>query len=85
MKGKQKETLVAHLKCNAEDPDPRAALYEQLDKIAEKAWPTTDGTPVPRGKMLLQQEGLQVVSNGKRGLLSISLTIDLQKHVDYMK
>ncbi len=82
--GERSQSFIAHLKVNAESEDPAADLQQQLDKLTAKMWP--DPKPVtPRGRVLLKEDGCLCTQNAAKGELQINITIDLRKHVDYMK
>ena len=84
-KGKGKQSYVAKLKCDANEPDPREVMHTQLDKLAAKIWPPTALPPMPRGKVLLKEQGAIVAVNSKTGRLSLHLDIELSESCDYAK
>ena len=81
--GEKTQSLVAHLKVPADATDPAAALRDQLENVL-KALPQKGKEPAPRGRKLLEKEGLDVRLNAK-GSLEIGVKIDLRENADYIK
>lgn len=80
-----RQSYVARLKVDADCVDPAEAMHDQLDKLAAKTWPVTAKPPKPRGKKLLDEEGILAAASAKTGILDINIKIDLTKEVDPTK
>ena len=81
--GEKTQSLVAHLKVPADATDPAADLRDQLENVL-KALPQQGKSPIPKGRRLLSNDGVEVRQNAK-GFLEIGVKIDLRENVDYMK
>ena len=81
--GEKTQSLVAHLKVPADATDPAADLRDQLENVL-KALPAKGEAPVPRGRKLLEKDGVEVRLNAK-GSLEIGVKIDLRENADYIK
>lgn len=82
--GEKKQSVIAHLKVDAEADDLASDLQRELDKILETLPKTTVKTK-PRSKILRKNDNLIVALNEKEGTLQALMTIDLKSSVDYMK
>ena len=80
-----KQSYVARLKVDADCADPAEAMHEQLDKLAAKTWPVTAKPKKPRGKTLLEDDGILAKASAKTGRLAVLISIDLAKEVDPTK
>ena len=77
-----KQSVIAHVKVSADEADPLAALHEQLDKLAEKAWPDKPLTEKLRGRRLINDDEQMCTVDTKAGKLNYRLTIDLTTEAD---
>ena len=82
-KGTRDTNFIAHLKCNADEPDPLGVLQEQLTKLAAKEWPEKKVQPfAPRNKVLLQSNGMYVALDERKKKVSLHLDIDVSEKCD---
>ena len=83
-KGTRDTNFIAHLKCNADEPDPLGVLQQQLEKLAAKEWPEKKVQPyAPRTKVLLQSNDMYVAVDERKKNVSLHLDIDISESCDY--
>ena len=83
--GKKQRSMVAHLTCKDDDPDPRAALCDQLETLT-KDMPGADKKPIRlRGRRLTTEPdgSLTVTLNLKERKIEVMINIDLVSYPDY--
>ena len=71
--GEKTQSLVAHLKLPADATDPAADLRDQLENVL-KALPQQGKSPIPKGRKLLEKDGI-VVRLTAKGRLEIGVKI----------
>ena len=77
----RQQTMVAHLSVPADCCDPRAELYEQVDKLTKNM--DTKAAPRLKGRSLMKDGEVTVVTNNREHRLQVTMTIDVSRHPDY--
>lgn len=83
--GKKQRSMVAHLTCKDDDPDPRAALCDQLEALT-KDMPGAEERPIRLSGRRLTAEpdgSLTVTLNLKERKIEVMINIDLASYPDY--
>ena len=74
--GAKQQSWIVRLKVPTEVTDPAADLRDELEKVL-KALPESRQRLVPKGRILMSQDGCQVTLNRSKGRIEIGMTIDL--------
>ena len=75
--------LVAHLSVAADSPDPVAQMQEDLASLTKGMETKTDVQP--KGKLLVDNDGLRIYTNNSRKTITVVQEIDLSAHPNYEK
>ena len=75
--------LVAHLSVAADSPDPVAQIQEDLASLTKGMETKTDVQP--KGKLLVDNDGLRIYTNNSRKTITVVQEIDLSAHPNYEK
>jgi len=81
--GEKKKSMVAHIVIPENETDPRAFLYETVEKLTRDM--QTKAKPRLRGKVLMDEENARVTLSKKENRLEMVLGIDLKATPDYYK
>ena len=81
--GEKKKSMVAHIVIPESEKDPRAFLYETVDKLTRDM--QTKAKPRLRGKVLMDEDNARVTLSTKESRLEMVLGIDLKATPDYYK
>ena len=74
---------VAHLSVPADSPDPVAQMQEDLALLTKGMETKTDVQP--KGKLLVDNDGLRIYTNNSRKTITVVQEIDLSAHPNYEK
>ena len=80
--GEKKQTMVAHITVPDTERDPRAFLYEQVERLS-KSLPQGRKPPQLKGRRLLDDADAQVTLAAKEHKVTIALTIDVAQTPNY--
>lgn len=80
--GEKTQKMVAHLSIAADSPDPRADLMEQVEKLTRDM--PTNATPRIKGKTLLRDDDVSIVTNKRDHLVQVTMRIDVQQYPNYI-
>ena len=75
--GEKQQSLVAHLKVDADCADPAADLRDQLEKVL-KGLPDSQRKPRQRGRFLRNDDELKVRLDEKEGTVSVLILLDVR-------
>ena len=73
--------MVAHLSVPADSPDPVAQMQEDLALLTKGMETKTDVQP--KGKLLVDEDGLRIFVNNSRKTITVVQEIDLNSHPNY--
>lgn len=79
--GEKKNTMVAHLVVNQDDPDPASTMMEQLERLTRDMNPKKK--PALRGKTLLDDPDCRVIFSKKESKVDIRMSIDIKATPNY--
>jgi len=88
-KGTKKQTRCIHLAVDSKEKDPVGKLYQQLDNVLAQArrdgqdLPEYKAPTVPEGTVLERCDDYVCSVNHDKGMVEVSLSIDLSKDVDF--
>ena len=88
-KGTKKQTRCIHLAVDNKEKDPVGKLYQQLDNVLAQArrdgqdLPEYKAPTVPKGTVLERCDDYVCSVNNTKGMVEVSLSIDLSKDVDF--
>lgn len=73
--GSANQSVVAHLKAPADVADPAEALRDALEGLLKKQYPAPAAPAKPRGRVLMNENGVFCNVNPKTGQMRISLDL----------
>ena len=79
--GEKKNSMVAHIVLPADTKDPRAALYDQVDKLTTGM--QTKAKPRLKGQTLMDEDNCRVILSKKESRVEMVLAIDLKATPNY--
>lgn len=79
--GEKRNSIVAHLVVDKDDPDPASTMYEQLESLTKEMEPKK--SPKVRGKILLNEESCRVEFSKKEKVISVQMRINISKTPNY--
>ena len=88
-KGTKKQTRCIHLAVDSKEKDPVGKLYQQLDNVLAQArrdgqdLPEYTAPTMPEGTVLERCDDYVCSVNHDKGMVEVSLSIDLSKDVDF--
>ena len=88
-KGTKKQTRCIHLAVDSKEKDPVGKLYQQLDNVLAQArrdgqdLPEYTAPTMPEGTVLEKCDDYVCSVNHDKGMVEVSLSIDLSKDVDF--
>ena len=82
-KSEKEPQMVAHLSVPADSPDPVAQMQEDLALLTKGMETKTDVQP--KGKLLVDNDGLRIFTNNSRKTITVVQEIDLSAHPNYEK
>ena len=78
------KSFVAHLKVDGDAPDPAEAMREQMEALIKKSCPgATAPPPKLNGRVLVKTNGIYAAVQPTKGLIRLSVDIDLHEGADY--
>jgi len=80
-KSEKEPQMVAHLSVPADSPDPVAQMQEDLALLTKGMETKTDVQP--KGKLLVDEDGLRIFANNSRKTITVVQEIDLSAHPNY--
>lgn len=81
--GEKKNSMVAHIVVPAGSSDPKADIYEQVEKLTKSLSDTKKKIPALKGRSLMRDSEVQVTTNQKERQVQVVLTIDVSQYPDY--
>ncbi|MCR5678904.1 MAG: hypothetical protein K6G08_01660 [Prevotella sp.] len=81
--GEKHKSRIAHIVIDSEATDPVAALYDELDNLTAGQETERKQRPSKRGRLLLNDHDLSVTVHKNDHLVSIGMSIDVQKNPNY--
>ena len=79
--GEKRNSIIAHLVVDKDDPDPAATMYEQLNTLTSEMAPKK--IPKIRGKVLMNEENCRVEFSKKEKTIDIHMRIDIAQTPNY--
>ena len=79
--GEKRNSIIAHLVVDKDDPDPASTMYEQLESLTQDMAPKK--APKIRGKILMNDETCRIEFSKKEKKIDIHLRIDIAKTPNY--
>lgn len=80
--GEKTQKMVAHLSIAADSADPRADLMEQVEKLTRDM--PSNAPQRLRGKTLMHDDDVCVVTNTQDHLVQVTMRIDVRKYPNYI-
>jgi len=81
--GEKQSRMVAHITIPDGEPDPRAFLYDSVEKLTESL--QSKAAPRLKGKMLMNEPATRITLSKKEHSIEVVLNIDLKTTPNYQQ